>query len=91
MGLGGPVLVIADSAAVSRLAPTWAEAFAGAGWVHRVIGFGGTGGRREIAALAREAASLGAVTILGAGGREVLDAAAAVASATSAGFVGCPI
>lgn len=90
LGLAGPVLVVAEPTAVSRLALAWAEAFAAAGWTHRVIGFAGTAGGRELASLVHEADSLGAATILGAGGPEVLDAAAAVAAATSAAFVATP-
>lgn len=90
LGLGGPVLVVAEPTAVSQLAPAWAEAFATAGWTHRVIGFSGISVGREIAGLIREAESLGAATILGAGDPEVLDAAAAVAAATSAAFVATP-
>lgn len=90
LGLSGPVLVVADTTAVSQLAIAWAEAFATAGWTHRVIGFSGMSVGREIAGLVREAESLGAATILGAGGPEALDAAAAVAAATSAAFVATP-
>lgn len=90
VGLSGPVLVVAGNAAIARLAPTWAAAFAAAGWTHRVRLFGAESSRREIAALAAEAASLSARVIVAAGGGKALDAARAAAAASRLPFVSCP-
>jgi glycerol dehydrogenase len=90
VGLEGPVLMAAGNAAIARLAPAWAESFAEAGWMHRVLAFGGESSRREIAAIAAEASACGARTIVGAGGGKVLDAARAAAAALRLPFVSCP-
>ncbi|MEI6505067.1 MAG: glycerol dehydrogenase [Planctomycetota bacterium] len=90
VGLVGPVLIVAGNAAITRLAPTWAEAFAEAGWLHRVRLFGGESSRREIKSLGREAESLDAAVIVGAGGGKTLDAARAAAAALRLPFVSCP-
>lgn len=37
LGLSGPVLVVADAAAIAAEAPAWASGFAAAGLPHRVI------------------------------------------------------
>ena len=75
VGLEGPVLLVAGPTPISRLATTWALAFDDVGMSHRVRLFGGESSRREIAAIAEEARSLGARTIVAAGGGKVLDAA----------------
>lgn len=90
VGLSGPVLVVAGNSAIARLAPVWAEAFAEAGWTHRVRLCGGESSRREIAALAAEAAGLSARVIVAAGGGKTLDAARAAAAARQIAFVSCP-
>ena len=90
VGLSGPVLVVAGNAAIARLAPLWAAAFAAAGWTHRVRLCGGESSRREIAALAAEADSLSARVIVAAGGGKTLDAARAAAAARQIAFVSCP-
>lgn len=90
VGLSGPVLVVAGSAAVARLARSWAESFHDAGWLHRVVGFGGESSRREIAAISAEAESLAAAVIVGAGGGKALDASRAAAAARGLPFVSCP-
>ena len=90
VGLSGPVLVVAGSTAVERLAPIWAAAFATAGWHHRVLAFGGESSRREIAAIIREAEAYGAAVIVGAGGGKAIDAARAAAAALRIAFVSCP-
>jgi len=90
VGLAGPVLVVAGSGTIGRLAPTWAAAFAEQGWVHRVLAFGGESSRREIAAIVAEATSLGARAIVGAGGGKVLDAARSAAAALRLPFVSVP-
>jgi glycerol dehydrogenase len=90
LGLADPVLVVGGPAAVAALAPVWAEAMAAAGWQHRVRSFGGECTAAEIAALAEEARSLGARSIVGAGGGKCLDAARAAAAAVGLPFVSCP-
>jgi glycerol dehydrogenase len=90
VGLEGPVLVSAGNAAIASLAPAWAESFAAAGWTHRVLAFGGESSRREIAAIAAEAAAIHARAIVGAGGGKTLDAARAAAAAARLPFVSCP-
>jgi glycerol dehydrogenase len=90
VGLSGPVLVVAGSAAVARLARSWAESFHDAGWLHRVVGFGGESSRREIAAISAEAESLAAAVIVGAGGGKALDASRSAAAARGLPFVSCP-
>jgi glycerol dehydrogenase len=72
------------------LATTWALAFDDVGMSHRVRLFGGESSRREIAAIAEEARSLGARTIVAAGGGKVLDAARSAAAALRLPFVSCP-
>lgn len=90
VGLAGPVLVVSGGSAVGELAPVWAAAMAEAGWHHRVRTFGGECTAVEIDALAAEARSLGAGTIVGAGGGKCLDAARAAAAAVGRPFVSCP-
>lgn len=90
VGLGGPVLVVAGTHAVARLAPPWARSFASAGFAHRVRGFGGECSRGEIAAITNEARSLSARTIVAAGGGKVIDAGRAAAAALGLPFVSCP-
>ena len=90
VGLSGPVLVVAGSAAVARLARSWAESCDDAGWLHRVVGFGGESSRREIAAISAEAESLAAAVIVGAGGGKALDASRSAAAARGLPFVSCP-
>jgi glycerol dehydrogenase len=90
VGLEGPVLLVAGATPISRLATTWALAFDDVGMSHRVRLFGGESSRREIAAIAEEARSLGARTIVAAGGGKVLDAARSAAAALRLPFVSCP-
>jgi glycerol dehydrogenase len=90
VGLEGPALVIAAATPIARLAPTWAAAFDEVGIGHRVRLFGGESSRREIAAIVEEARSLGARTIVAAGGGKVLDAARSAAAALRLPFVSCP-
>jgi glycerol dehydrogenase len=90
VGLEGPVLLVAGPTPISRLATTWALAFDDVGMSHRVRLFGGESSRREIAAIAEEARSLGARTIVAAGGGKVLDAARSAAAALRLPFVSCP-
>lgn len=90
VGLEGPALFVAGGSVVGMLAPTWATALERIGWTHRVRLFGGECTRAEVESLAAEAGSLGARTIVGAGGGKVLDAARAAAAALRLPFVSCP-
>ena len=90
VGLEGPALVIAGATPIARLAPIWAAALDEVGIGHRVRLFGGESSRREIAAIVEEARSLGARTIVAAGGGKVLDAARSAAAALRLPFVSCP-
>jgi len=90
VGLEGPVLIVAGATPIARLAPTWAAALDAVGMSHRVRLFGGESSRREIAAIAEEAKSLGARTIVAAGGGKVLDAARSAAAGLRLPFVSCP-
>ncbi|MDA1041111.1 MAG: hypothetical protein O3A37_12605 [Planctomycetota bacterium] len=76
-----PVLVIADSQTVGRLALAWLQSFDEAGWLYRVRSFGGRANDAEISALAAEAMSLRAKTIA-AIGDATLQAAAKAAVET---------
>jgi hypothetical protein len=71
----GPVLVVADVAAVGRLAPRWARDFAAAGRVHRVRVGGDT------AAIAVEIRSLDATVVAVVGSADMRAAVAPVAAA----------
>ena len=90
VGLEGPALIVAGATPIARLAPTWAVALDDVGMSYRVRLFGGESSRREIAAIVEEARSLGARTILAAGGGKVLDAARSAAAALRLSFVSCP-
>ena len=84
-GPAGPVLIVADNAAIARLAPRWAARFAAIGRVYRVrlLSFGSPS---EIAAVAAEARSLPATVILAAGDTLLRERAARVA-----GLAGLPL
>lgn len=75
----GPILIVADNDAITRLAPSWADRFARAGRVHRVR-LAGSAGACDIDRLAAEAQTLAAVAIAAAGGDAAWSLAAAVAS-----------
>ena len=75
----GPVLVVADNAAIARAARDWCCSFAAAARVHRVR-LAGTGDSGDVAAVTAEAKSLGAVAILGVGDLPTLTLAAEVAA-----------
>jgi glycerol dehydrogenase-like iron-containing ADH family enzyme len=89
-GLADPALIVADDAAVARLAPIWQAAFAEVRWTHRVLVCGGTVSRHEIDAITAEAGSLGAASIVGVGSPAVLDAALSAAAAVGLPAVACP-
>jgi hypothetical protein len=80
-----PVLVIADSGTVGRLALAWLEAFDEVGWHYRVRSCCGRASAAEIESLAAEARSLEAKTIVALG-----DAAVIAAATTASGRVGIP-
>jgi len=90
VGLEGPVLIVAGATPIARLAPTWAAALDDVGISYRVRLFGGESSRREIAAITEEAKSLGARTIVAAGGEKVLEAARSAAAGLRLPFVSCP-
>lgn len=90
VGLEGPVLIAAGSSAVGRLAPVWADAFAAAGWTHRVLAVGVAAHERETAAIAAESRTLGAGVIVATGGGRTLAAGRAAAAAVGVAFVSCP-
>ncbi|MFM7244292.1 MAG: hypothetical protein ACKO40_08985 [Planctomycetaceae bacterium] len=73
-GVAGPVLVVADNTAIARAAPAWADAFAAAGWLHRVLA-ADPAGDDEVAAIAAEAASCDATAIVAAGDAAVVSVA----------------
>lgn len=80
-GVAGPVLVVADSAAIARAAPVWADAFTAAGWLHRVLA-ADPAGDDDVAAIAAEAASCGATALVAAGDAAVVSAAKRAAAAS---------
>ena len=90
VGLEGPALLIAGATPIARLAPIWVAALDEVGICHRVRLFGGESSRREIAAIVEEARSLGARTIVAAGGVRVLDAGRSAAATLRLPFVSCP-
>ena len=77
-GQAGPVLVIADHAAVARRAPAWAVGFAAQGRLHRVRLVGPTPSGVE--SIVAEAVGLGATALLVAGGETARQAGQAVAA-----------
>jgi glycerol dehydrogenase len=77
VGLEGPALLIAGATPIARLAPIWAAALDEVGICHRVRLFGGE-------------SSLGARTIVAAGGVRVLDAGRSAAATLRLPFVSCP-
>jgi len=84
----GPVLVVADNDAIGRCGPTWARAFAAVGRSHRVrLCDAGLADRQEVTAVLREAASLGAVVIVGAGVGGVVEVARRAAAEAHLPFV----
>jgi hypothetical protein len=76
----GPILVVADNAAIARSAVDWSRRFAALGRLHRVR-LAGRGDAEDVAAIAAEAVSLGSVAIMAAGDRTVVGLAARVAEA----------
>lgn len=76
-GFGGPVLVVADDAAIAACAPAWAASFAAAGTTHRVV----IAGVDVVAA----AAGLGARVVVAVG------AAAAGTAALAAAALAVPL
>lgn len=75
-----PVLVIAETTAVARLAVAWMHSFDEAGWLYRVRSFGGEATAHEIEAIAAEARSLGAKTIAAIGDEAIIAACEGAAS-----------
>jgi glycerol dehydrogenase-like iron-containing ADH family enzyme len=84
----GPVLVVADNDAIGRCGPAWMRAFATAGRPHRVrLCDAGLADPQDVAAVLREAASLGAVVIVGAGDSQVVAVARRAAAEARLPFV----
>lgn len=77
----GPILVVADHETIGRCGPLWWRVFAAAGRRHRVRLCGGGTDPRDVAELATEAVSLGAVVIVAAGAAVVEAARRAAAQA----------
>ena len=77
----GPVLVLADNAAIAAAAPHWARCLRAAGRPHRVRFWEGEADTAAIAALAAEARGFGATVILAAGAADTLTAARDLAAA----------
>ena len=77
-GETGPVLVIADHAAVARRGLAWATGFAARGRLHRVRLVGPTPSHVE--SIVAEAVGLGATALLVAGGETARHAGQAVAA-----------
>lgn len=71
-GFAGPVLVVADDAAIAACAPAWAASFAAAGTTHRVVLAG--------VDVAAAAAGLGARVVVAAGAAAAGPAALAAAA-----------
>lgn len=81
-GHEGPVLIVADNATIGRHAPAWGRSFAAVGWKHRVRLSEGTADALATESLAAELQSLGARTLVAAGGEPTLAAARAAAART---------
>ena len=81
-GYESPVLIVADTATITRHAPAWARSFAAMDWKHRVRQSEGPADSRETESLATELASLGARTLVATGDAATLAAAHAAASRT---------
>lgn len=77
-GHPGPVLVIADNAAIARRALAWAAGFVAAGRVHRVRLVGRA--TSDVEGLVAEAVGLNATAVLAAGGETARQAGQAVAT-----------
>jgi len=80
VGLGGPTLIIASARIEAMLRSVWEKSFASEDVAFAVQRFGGECSGSEIERCKRVARSLGARTVVGAGGGKVLDTARAVAS-----------
>ncbi|HBB74401.1 MAG TPA: hypothetical protein DC048_08120 [Planctomycetaceae bacterium] len=80
-GGAGPVLVLADNAAIAAAAPHWAQRLRAAGRPHRVRFWEGEADTTAIAALAAEARGFGATVILAAGAADTLAVARDLAAA----------
>jgi glycerol dehydrogenase-like iron-containing ADH family enzyme len=78
--VNGPLLIVADNAAIARRAMRWAEQFAAAGRLYRVR-LAGALGDRDLEGVVAEARSLAAAAVLAAGGPATRALAAAAAAA----------
>lgn len=89
-GHAPPVLIVADTAAITLLAPWWAESFAESGWPHRVLAFGGFSDDQEIRTIVAEARSSSALVLVGAGHVRLIDVVRRAAAAAGLPCVPCP-
>lgn len=90
LGLKGPVLIVAGRSARAQLGPVWEKTLGAAGIEIRIHPFGGECTFAEIGRIVAVARSVGARTILGAGGGKALDAARAAAAELGLPVVNCP-
>jgi glycerol dehydrogenase len=90
LGLEGPVLFIAGSTVINRLASTWTASLSETAIRHAIHRFGGECSSKEIDLAKTAALECGARTIAGAGGGKVLDTARAVAADMCLPVVNCP-
>lgn len=90
LGLEGPLLLVAGRSPLAKLGAIWAKSFSNAGFRHEVLPFGGECCPSEIARGVAAARSLGARTVVGAGGGKALDTARAVAAELGLEVVCCP-
>lgn len=90
LGHRDPVLVVADNTSIAAFAPAWAESFDEVGWLHRVRLFTAARSSDGRTAIVQEARSLGARSIVAAGGEAVVAAASAAAAALGLAFLASP-
>lgn len=90
VGLEGPVLIVAASAAASLCSDAWARSLGAAGLEYVVHSFGGECTAEEIDAVAETARQRRCATVVGAGGGKAIDCARAAADATRLRVVSCP-
>src|SRR6516162_1428345 len=90
LGLASPALIVAGKTAIAVLSDTWRLSLEEAGFAYQIYRFGGECSVAEIECVKREAHTLGARVIIGAGGGKVLDTARAAAADLDLPVVNCP-
>lgn len=90
LGLEGPVLIVASPRIEALLRATWESSLGEANFAFAVQSFGGECSASEIERGKKAAKTLGAKTIVGAGGGKVLDTARAVSSDLGLPIVDAP-